>query len=694
VTKLYATSGGDYDPNNQFGGDYSHTLRHLMTVAQAGDTIVFYQYSTDPAKAGIAYGAGETDLLAPLVITAGVTIDGQLPAGFGPSPGGTETIRAPAGVTVLELDHADVTLENLTITQGVAIFPDTPANMAVGGLDIEGGTVNLDNLVITGNLATNSTVPAETAGGIKIAQGANVTILDSRLNNNQAYAAQSGVAGYDAAGGILVDSGTLHIVDTRIDGSGAFGGDGGTTPSKSYQGGYGAGGLLIKGGGDVTITGGEIYRAYGRGGTGGSGYTDVGGGTAGVQGGTGVGAIAVENGSVKIYSTLFDYDYGTGGTGGRGGSPIGYTGHNSSPGTGGSAGGAGGMGIGAISVNYSTGVAAQTGLRFGGQIIAHGGTGGQGGFGGNGISPGPGYVVNNGTGGGTGGAGAATSLGGSGAANGQNGTDNGSINGGLGGLPGEPGAHGYSGTVAENSPGFYLGGAGGGGGGGGIAFATTRGQIDTIQCFASGTLIATPDGQRSVETLQPGDLVTTASGKVAPIVFAGYRHVPCRHHPAPEKVWPVRVRAGAFGPGLPARDLILSPDHAVFLDDVLIPIRHLINGRSIVQESREQVTYHHIELPRHDLLLAEALPVESFLDTGGRASFANGGAVTTLHPDFGWLRWETEGYAPLIATGPHLAAARTRLDAIARSLEHERTKQPARVSPVVAYRERETGSDR
>jgi Hint domain len=51
----------------------------------------------------------------------------------------------------------------------------------------------------------------------------------------------------------------------------------------------------------------------------------------------------------------------------------------------------------------------------------------------------------------------------------------------------------------------------------------------------------------------------------------------------PETVWPVRVRAAAFGKGMPRRDLWLSPDHAVFVDDVLIPVRHLINGITIAQ---------------------------------------------------------------------------------------------------------------
>jgi hypothetical protein len=42
-----------------------------------------------------------------------------------------------------------------------------------------------------------------------------------------------------------------------------------------------------------------------------------------------------------------------------------------------------------------------------------------------------------------------------------------------------------------------------------------------------------------------------------------------------------------------------------------------------------------VELPRHDVILAEGLPVESYLDTGNRAIFENGGLPLRLHPDLG-----------------------------------------------------------
>src|SRR5580658_1153527 len=147
-------------------------------------------------------------------------------------------------------------------------------------------------------------------------------------------------------------------------------------------------------------------------------------------------------------------------------------------------------------------------------------------------------------------------------------------------------------------------------------FNIANGNTIQVACFAAGTRIATEADLVAVESLHVGDRVRTRRGDTAAIVWIGQRNVDCRHHPDPGTVCPVRVLAGAFGPGLPSRDLWLSPDHAVFVEGVLIPIHCLINGGTIRQIVVPEVTYYHVELPAHDVILAEGLPVESYLDTG------------------------------------------------------------------------------
>jgi hypothetical protein len=79
------------------------------------------------------------------------------------------------------------------------------------------------------------------------------------------------------------------------------------------------------------------------------------------------------------------------------------------------------------------------------------------------------------------------------------------------------------------------------------------------------------------------------------------------------------VSVGAFAPGCPDRDLYLSPDHAVLVDGVLIPVCYLVNGTMIVQEPRDSVTYWHVELSEHAVICAEGVAAESYLDTGNRS---------------------------------------------------------------------------
>ena len=197
-----------------------------------------------------------------------------------------------------------------------------------------------------------------------------------------------------------------------------------------------------------------------------------------------------------------------------------------------------------------------------------------------------------------------------------------------------------------------------------------------IPCFAAGTRIRTTRGEVPVEALAAGDRVATASGGTRPVRWVGRRTLDCARHPRPWDVRPVRVRAGAFAPGRPARDLLLSPDHALLIGGVLIPVRYLINGATIAQEHAREVTYCHVELDAHDVLLAEGLPAESFLDTGNRAAFANGSDAVMLHPEFAGARTAAAGCAKLVLAGPKVAAARRKLLRRAEALGHALSSDP------------------
>ena len=202
-------------------------------------------------------------------------------------------------------------------------------------------------------------------------------------------------------------------------------------------------------------------------------------------------------------------------------------------------------------------------------------------------------------------------------------------------------------------------------------FAESDGSNGTfvvaVVCFGTGTLIRTVRGDVAVEALRVGDLAVTMSGARRPIRWVGQRTIDCAAHPVPSEVWPVRVLAGTFGVDLPERDLCLSPGHPVLVGqgehEVLVPIMCLINGTSIARNPVDEVTYWHVELDAHDILLAEGLPAESFLDYGNRPWFSNGADHALTNPDF-----VAPGLAgrcrPVAVDGAQVEAERRRLDTL------------------------------
>jgi hypothetical protein len=202
-----------------------------------------------------------------------------------------------------------------------------------------------------------------------------------------------------------------------------------------------------------------------------------------------------------------------------------------------------------------------------------------------------------------------------------------------------------------------------------------------IPCFAAGTRILAATGEVLVEDICPGDVLITVrdNGPVTQkVVWTGRRAIDLRRHPAAELVRPIHIRAGAIALGLPERDLRLSPEHAIYLGGNLFTAMSLVNGTTITQEQNTtHVTYHHIELESHDVLLAEGLPCESFLDTGNKTMFENISGITTLHPDF---RPGPDAMfcAPLVRDGAALDAIRATLACRALHLPQPAQKPPHR----------------
>jgi hypothetical protein len=176
---------------------------------------------------------------------------------------------------------------------------------------------------------------------------------------------------------------------------------------------------------------------------------------------------------------------------------------------------------------------------------------------------------------------------------------------------------------------------------------------DETQCYAAGTRILTIAGEMPVEELRTGDLVLTASGAVRPIVWIGRGKVLATRGRR-NAATPIIVRKGALGDNVPHRDLCVTKGHSIFLDDVLIPVECLVNHRSIRWDDRAQeVAIFHIELPTHDVLLANGAPAESYRDDGNRWLFQNANS--------GWDLGPQAPCAPVLTGGPIVDAVWRRL---------------------------------
>jgi hypothetical protein len=181
-----------------------------------------------------------------------------------------------------------------------------------------------------------------------------------------------------------------------------------------------------------------------------------------------------------------------------------------------------------------------------------------------------------------------------------------------------------------------------------ISYVGLTGNDVTLKtvCFAKGTWIETAKGPVRVEDLSIGDSLVV-DGRVdtaeAP-QEQGCRRAPVRwigrqtFHPVMADLidyLPVKISANALGPGQPFKDLYISPDHAILFDGTLIHAKVLVNGTSVVQvtEWSGDVEYFHIETENHELIYANGVPAETFIDNVSRKQFDNYAEFEAMYPN-------------------------------------------------------------
>ncbi|GBQ93206.1 Hint domain-containing protein [Gluconobacter albidus] len=179
-----------------------------------------------------------------------------------------------------------------------------------------------------------------------------------------------------------------------------------------------------------------------------------------------------------------------------------------------------------------------------------------------------------------------------------------------------------------------------------------NGQI----CYLAGSMILTPDGERAIETLQAGDQVTVCENGALhsqTILRVGHAHTTVGTTGlADMDAVPVRIRADALADGIPSRDLLVTPEHCMMLEDTFIPVRMLVNGMTIAYDhSIAEYDYYHLETEKHAILTANGALSESFMDVGHRPdALMQGYQIERLHA----LSWEKDAAAPLVTDRSHV----------------------------------------
>jgi hypothetical protein len=181
-----------------------------------------------------------------------------------------------------------------------------------------------------------------------------------------------------------------------------------------------------------------------------------------------------------------------------------------------------------------------------------------------------------------------------------------------------------------------------------------------VACLTRGTLVRTAKGEVPVEQLAIGDEVVTQDGEALPIKWIGRRAYARPFIAASDRIAPIRLQAGALGAAMPSVDLYVSPEHAIVVDDVLVPAKFLVNGSTIHQvQNLDRVDYFHLEFDTPQVIFANGVPTESYVECDNRRMFANYQDYVSLYGDSSAPISQRRRY-PLVETAAVLEASRSR----------------------------------
>lgn len=145
----------------------------------------------------------------------------------------------------------------------------------------------------------------------------------------------------------------------------------------------------------------------------------------------------------------------------------------------------------------------------------------------------------------------------------------------------------------------------------------------TNVCFTHGTIFSTAKGEVPIERLRSGDLLVTQDNGLQPIQWIWARKQTCGKIQKSPNLNAIKIKKNALGKGTPKRDLYVSKQHRILLHstitkrmygkhEILVPAKDLVGMHGISEAPiKGDITYYHILMENHEILIAEGTPAES-----------------------------------------------------------------------------------
>ncbi|GAB30949.1 hypothetical protein BJI49_06545 [Acetobacter pasteurianus] len=173
---------------------------------------------------------------------------------------------------------------------------------------------------------------------------------------------------------------------------------------------------------------------------------------------------------------------------------------------------------------------------------------------------------------------------------------------------------------------------------------------DTFSCFLKDSLIKTQNGYMPVQDIAPGEKVSVfidGTEEQKEVVWAGTAHIVVNANlPEDQAGCPIRILKNSIAENVPFKDMLITPEHCLFVEGKFVPARMLVNGRSIYYDTTmTSYDYYHIETEKHSVIMADGMLTESYLDTGNRRNFRQAGKVIRIGGK--QKNWEEHAAAPL-----------------------------------------------